>query len=190
MPETGDTAPGPWIIIARIVRPRGREGEVIAEVLTDFPHRFEKQKRVFAEAPAGPPQPMIIAEAWWHGDRLTLRFEGIDSIPEAEQLRGRALLVPREERIALGAGQYYVSDLVGCEVVRDGERIGKVVRVQPTGGADLLCVQAAGRQDESGEVLIPFAREICTDIDVAARRILIEPPEGLLELNREGSGNQ
>jgi 16S rRNA processing protein RimM len=188
MPETGDTAPGAWITIARIVRPRGRDGEVIAEVLTDFPHRFEKRQRVYAESAAGLPQPLMIAEAWWHGDRLILRFEGVASIAEADQLRGRALQVPREERIALGADQFYLSDLIGCEVVRDGERIGKVVRVEPTGGADLLCVQPAERPDESSEILIPFAREICTEIDITARRIMIKPPEGLLELNRECSG--
>jgi len=130
----------------------------------------------------------MIVESWWHGDRLILRFEEIKSISEAETLRDKALLVPREERIALGADQYYVSDLVGCEVVRDGERIGKVVRVEATGGTDLLCVQPPGRHSESSEILIPFAREICTDIEVAARRIVIEPPEGLLELNREDSG--
>lgn len=184
-----NTAPDRWLAIARILRPRGHHGEVVAEVLTDFPDRFEKLKRAFLETPAGPPQPIDIAEVWWHGERLILRFEGTESIDQARQLQGRLLLVPDEERVKLGADQYYVSDLVGCEVLSNERRIGEVIRVEPTGGADLLCVQPVEGAKNSREILIPFAQEICPEIDVAARRIVIVPPEGLLDLNIEGSGN-
>jgi 16S rRNA processing protein RimM len=183
-----DTAAERWFAIARILRPRGRRGEVIAEVLTDFPDRFEKLKRAFLEVQAGSPQPIDIAEAWWHGNRLILRFEGTESIGQAQQLQGRLLMLPRGERSQLGDNQYYVSELVGCAVSLDGRTIGEVIRVEQTGGADLLCVQPAERAGKSNEILIPFAQEICREVDVAARRIVIEPPEGLLELNDEGSG--
>lgn len=182
---TEDVATG-WLAIARIVRPRGRQGEVIAEVLTDFPERFKELKRAFVEAATGPPQRVTIAESWWHGDRLVLRLDSAGSIAEAELLRGRLLLVPREERVRLGRNQYYVSDLIGCEAVHDGRRIGLVVEVEPTGAADLLHVQQ-DEGDQSREFLIPFAQEICPEVDIAARRIRVEPPEGLLELNQEGS---
>lgn len=184
-----NTVPDLWLAIARILRPRGRRGEVVAEVLTDFPDRFDTLKRAFLEAPAGPPQPIDIAEVWWHGERLILRFEGTESIDQARQLQGRLLLVPGEERVKLGADQYYVSDLIGCEVLSSERRIGEVIRVEPTGGADLLCVQPVEGAKNSGEILIPFAQEICPEVDVAARRIVIVPPDGLLALNDAGSGN-
>jgi 16S rRNA processing protein RimM len=180
-----DARSGRWLAIARILRPRGRQGEVVAEVLTDFPQRFEKLKRAFVEAPGGPPQPVEIADAWWHGERLILRFAGTESIAQAHQLRGRLLLLPHEERIALGPDRYYVADLIGCEACCRGRRIGEVIGLEPTGGTDLLRVRPA----QGGDILIPFAREICPEIDMVARRIVIEPPEGLLELNEEGSGN-
>jgi 16S rRNA processing protein RimM len=182
-----DAASGRWLAIARILRPRGRKGEVAVEVLTDFPDRFEKLQRAFVESPTGPPQPVAIAELWWHGERLVLRFEGTESIDDARQWQGRLLLVPHESRVKLGADRHYISDLVGCEVRCRGRSIGEVVRVEPTGGADLLVVQSAG-SDGPAEILIPFAEEICREIDVGARRITIEPPAGLLELNDEGSG--
>jgi 16S rRNA processing protein RimM len=163
---------------------------VVAEVLTDFPGRFETLKRAFLEAPAGSPQQVDVAEVWWHGERLILRFEGIESIDRARQMQGRVLLLPRDERVKLGAGQYYVSDLIGCEVVRERQLIGKVIGVEATGGTDLMRVQTARADGSFSEVLIPFAREICPEIDVIARRIVIEPPEGLLELNDGASGKQ
>ena len=183
-----DTAADQWVAIARILRPRGRHGEVIAEVLTDFPDRFEQLTRAFLEVQAGSPQLIEIAEAWWHGKRLILRFEGTESIGEAQQLQGRLLMLPRRERSELGDNRYYVSELVGCAVSANGRTIGEIIRVEQTGGADLLCVQPAERAGKSSEILIPFAQEICREVDVAARRIVIEPPEGLLELNDEGSG--
>lgn len=181
---------GHWVAIARLVRPRGRKGEILAEVLTDFPDRFDQLKRAFLEASGGPPQPVEIAEIWWHGERLILRFEGFESIAQAKSLQGRLLLVPVEERVKLGANQYYLSDIIGCEVLRGGRRIGTVTAVEPTGGADLLCVQPAQSAEASGEILIPFAREICPEIDVVARRIVIEPPEGLIDLNVRAAGNR
>jgi len=184
-----NTVPDLWLAIARILRPRGRRGEVVAEVLTDFPDRFEKLKRAFLETPAGPPQPIDIAEVWWHGERLILRFEGTESIDQARQLQGRLLLVPGDERVKLGADQYYISDLIGCQVLSNERRIGDVIRVEPTGGADLLCVQPPEGAKNSSEILIPFAQEICPEVDVVARRIVIAPPEGLLALNDEGAGN-
>ena len=81
----------------------------------------------------------------------------------------------------LGEGVYYQHQLVGCDVETvSGGRIGQVSRVDGGAGGSLLAVRGA-----RGEVLIPFARHICVDIDVAARRIRIDPPEGLLELNEK-----
>jgi 16S rRNA processing protein RimM len=178
---------GGHIAVARILRPRGRTGEVIAEVLTDFPGRFDNLRRVFIENRGGSPEPAELADVWWHQSRLILRFVGVDSISKADELRGRLVLVPRQERVAAGKHRYYLSEIVGCTVFdRRGSAVGEVVGVEPTGGVDLLRVRRAketGRTRESDDLLIPFAEEICSEIDLQARRIVIEPPEGLLELN-------
>ena len=182
MPDTpGDDE---WLAIARVVRPRGRKGEVVVEVLTDFPQRFATLRRAHLDVPGGAPEPVEIAASWWHQDALVLLFAGVHSIAEAERLRGRVVLVPRGERTRLGPNQYYVWELIGCAVVRrSGEPVGTVSGIEPTGGVDLLRIRAEGDSPEGQDLLIPLAEEICTAIDVAARRIVIEPPEGLLELN-------
>jgi 16S rRNA processing protein RimM len=177
-----------WFAIARVLRPRGRRGEVVADVLTDFPERFATTKRAFLENPEAGPQPVEIAETWWHEGRLILRFAGVDSISQAERLRGRLLMIPQRERVALGENQYYVWELIGCAVLCRGSRqpLGEVTGVEPTGGVELLRVRPSGPEGaQSDELLIPFAQEICPEIDVGARRIVIDPPEGLLDLNEE-----
>jgi len=176
-----------WVAIARILRPRGRRGEVVADVLTDFPERFATLRRAWVQRQDEKPRPVEIAKAWWHQQRLILHFAEISSISDAEQLRGWALVIPLRERLSLGENRYYVSDLIGCEVIeRGGRSLGHVSGVEPTGGVDLLRIDLSspgGRQTD--ELTVPFAREICPEIDVQARRIVIDPPEGLLELNRD-----
>jgi 16S rRNA processing protein RimM len=170
--------------VARIVRPQGRRGEVTAEILTDFPERFHSLRRVFLERPGDVPEAVRVENAWARKGRIVLKFSGVDSISGAEALRGAHVLIPREERIPLGAHQYYVWELEGCRVVveRSGaaHEVGTVTDVEPTGGVDLLHVATP-----RGEVLIPLAQDICKRIDVKTKTktILIEPPEDLLELN-------
>ena len=182
-----------WVAVARIRRSRGRIGEVVADVLTDFPGRFAELKRAFIEeSPGAIPVSVQIARCWWHKDELVLHFAGVDSISEAGKLRGRLLFVPRGERVTLGDHQYYLADLVGCEVFsrRGGQPLGSVTGIESTGGADLLQVERASPAGApSREFLIPFAQEICPEIDVSARRIMVEPPEGLLELNDKSLEN-
>lgn len=172
------------IAIARITRPQGRKGEVLAEILTDFPSRFADLQRAFLEDPGKNPQAVTVEHTWLHKGKVVLKFAGIGSIDDAETLRGRLVLVPEEERVALSADQYYLWELEGCQVVAEsgGTRtpLGIVTEIERTGGADLLHVA-----DESGEILIPFVRAICKVIDPASRLIVIDPPEDLLDLNRE-----
>jgi 16S rRNA processing protein RimM len=173
------------LAVARVVRPQGRRGEVVAEILTDFPQRLLELERVYLESPDGPPEPFRVENVWPHKGRAVLKIAGVDSIDQAEQLRGRHVLIPQSERMPLAEHQYYVSELQGCTVVveREGARreIGTVTDVEPTGGVGLLHVKT-----ERGEVLIPLAQEICTRIDTEAKTIVVDPPENLLELN-EGS---
>ena len=183
----GSDGGGAYVAVARILRPRGRVGEVVAEVLTDFPERFNELRRVLLERCGGSPEAAELAQAWWHESQLILRFSGIDSISKADELRGRLVLVPSEQRVALGEHRYYLSDVVGCTVLdRSGSPLGQVVAVEPTGGVDLLHVRRSAESDPGRareELLIPFAQEICSEIDVQSRRIVIDPPEGLLDLN-------
>ena len=118
------------------------------------------------------------------GGQAIFHFEGCDSINDAEKLRGLEVQVPLVERVSLPAGKYYVTDLTGCEVWEGGGKILGTVRDvlftgEETPGTPLLVVQT-----HSGELLIPLAEEICTRIDVAARRIEVLLPDGLRELNR------
>ncbi len=180
-----------WLAIARVLRPRGRRGEVVAEVLTDFPERFATTKRAFLGTAETSPEPVEVAETWWHEGRLILRFAGVDSIGQAERLRGRLLMIPQRERVALGQNQYYVWELIGCAVVcRGGQLLGAVTDVEATGGVQLLKVRSSvSKPDGSDELLVPFAQEICPEIDVGGRRIVIDPPEGLLDLNEGRPGS-
>ena len=173
-----------FIAIARVLRPQGRKGEVLAEMLTDFPDRFASLERAFLDEPGNTPRAVTVEHTWLHKGKVVLKFAGSGSIDDAEKLRGRYVLVPEEERIALSADQYYLSDLIGCRVVVEkGEKrqpLGTVAEVQQTGGVDLLQVSDGDR-----EVLVPFAKAICKVIDPEARLIVIDPPEDLLDLNRE-----
>jgi 16S rRNA processing protein RimM len=171
-----------FLAIARVVRPQGRRGEVVAECLTDVPGRFRELPEVYVEHPGQPPDAFRLERAWPHKGRIVLQFAGVDSIDAAERLRGRLVLIPREQRAPLPARHYYVWELQGCRVLREREgarrEVGTVTDVEFTGGVDLLHVATA-----RGEVLIPLAGDICTRVDTAGKTIVIEPPEGLLELN-------
>jgi len=193
-----------WVIVARILRPRGNKGEVAAELLTDFPERLTQLREVFLARGDSEPRRHAIKTCWFsqnHRGQAVFHFEGFTSIADAEKLRGLDVLLPLERRVALPAGQYFVSDLIGCSVfenpaspnalssspslassapsflgtVRDVQFSGEVVA-----GTPLLAVDAA-----QGELLIPLAEDICSRIDVAARRIDVVLPDGLRDLNRE-----
>jgi 16S rRNA processing protein RimM len=172
------------VTLARILRPRGLRGEVTAEILTDFPERLPKLREVWLADGRSAPRRIRLQRCWLspgRGGQAIFHFADIDSVEEAEALRGLEVQVPIEERAPLAAGNYFVSDLVGCEVWEAGGAValGPVRDVEFTGAAPLLAVDT-----KDGEVLIPLAAEFCTRIDVAAKRIDVTLPEGLLDLNR------
>jgi 16S rRNA processing protein RimM len=171
-----------FLAVARIVRPQGRRGEVVAEILTDFPQRFAELRRAYLENPGSLPQSVRVESVWRHKGRVVLKFSGVDSIEQANRLREVHVLIPREERMPLPAHQYYVWELKGCRVLtaRPGvtREVGTVTDVEPTGGVHLLHVATP-----RGEVLVPLAQDICRQIDPAAKTIVIDPPEDLLDLN-------
>lgn len=121
-----------------------------------------------------------VERVWKHGERLVFKFHGIDSIGEAEKLAGADICIPREDRPELPDGEYYQTDLIGCTVVeRGGGVLGTVAGWQEYGGAPLLELNSEGK-----ELLIPFAKSICIEIDPVGKRIVVELPEGLKDLNK------
>ena len=176
----------PNVTVARIVRPHGHRGEVAAEILTDFPERLKQLTSAQLWDGISAPRACKVRSCWLshsRGGQAIFHFAGCDSIPAAKQLVGLEVQIPFAERTKLPAGSYYISDLVGCEVRhRDGASIGLVSDVQFTGeeiiGTPILLVASP-----KGELQIPLAQEICVNVDIAARRIEIAPPEGLLDLN-------
>jgi 16S rRNA processing protein RimM len=180
---TGPTAD--LLIVGTIERPHGLRGEVVVNPFTDFPEaRFVPGAR-FATgrgptppaAPAGP-DALVVEDVRWHKERPLVLFAGVESVEAAEALRGRSLWISAASRPALEPGRYYETDLVGCLVETADGPVGRVSRVEGAPGASMLVVDASG-----GEVLVPLAQPICTVIDLAARRIVIDPPAGLLDLN-------
>lgn len=170
-----------FVTVARIVRPQGRRGEVACELHTHVPERFTAGSRYRAIGPEGGERGLELESAWAHKGRLVLKFRGVDSINEAERLRGYELQVPRSERAPLGEEHaVYVSDLVGCAVtVTDsGRELGRIAGVQfGAGDAPLLVVQG------DKEYLLPFAAEYLRRVDVASKRVEMALPDGMLELD-------
>ncbi|HXT63011.1 MAG TPA: ribosome maturation factor RimM [Pyrinomonadaceae bacterium] len=171
--------PEDLIVVAHIVKTRGLRGEVVADLRTDFPDRFEKLESLVGISSSDEKRSLQIEEKWFHGNRLVLKFAEFDSIDAAKELVGYDLAVPAEDRIELPQDSFYEWELAGCRVETiDGKAIGEVKEIMRTGGVELLkVVDDAGR-----DRLIPMASDIVVGIDKEKKLIRIDPPEGLLEL--------
>lgn len=164
------------VAIAKVVKPRGLKGEVAAEVLTDFPERFEGLEDVTAVMPDGERFGLKIEESWFQQGRVVLKFEGRDTVESVEELRGCEICVDEANVVELESDEFYDWQLAGCKVeTPGGETVGTVREVMRAGGSELLVV------DGEREYLIPFVAAICTEVDLENRLIRIDPPEGLLE---------
>ncbi len=166
-----------WIPAGRLVKTRGNRGELIAEIYSTQPGRAERFTEVRLEK--GPAHRMaVVEEVWYHDAKTILKFEGIDTISDAEVWAGADVLVPESERVKPEEGEYSFLDLMGCVVVdgKTGRTIGKVEAVEDSGGPLLL------RLGGEKEILIPFAKAICREIDVGKKEIRADIPDGLLEL--------
>ena len=191
-----------FVTVARILRARGNKGEVAAELLTDFPERLPEIKEMFLRAESGARRGVVLREFWVdrnHPGKAVFHFEGIDSINDAEKLRGLEVQIPFEQRAQVPSGSFFLTDLIGCSVfelvataspvssspcslAEAPALLGKVRDVYFPGegqpGTPLLAVDTS-----RGEVLVPLAEDICTMIEIAARRIEVKLPEGLRDLN-------
>lgn len=166
------------IVLAEILRPRGNRGEVLAKSQTDVPGRLEHLRTAWAALVDGSDIPVEVASVWRHKGDWVLKFVGIDSIDAAERFRGADLWVPTAERGRLPEGEFFQSDLVGYSVLdrANGRALGSVTGWQQYGGSLLMEVTVDGR-----EVLVPFVTALY-EVNPGERTILVDVPEGLLEL--------
>jgi 16S rRNA processing protein RimM len=192
-----------YVAVARILRPRGNKGEVAAELLTDFPERLGERNRVWLAESSQEPRETGLVSFWMdrnHPGEGIFHLAGVASIGEAEKLRGLLIEIPFEQRAELPSGTYFVTDLIGCSVfehpppeaafasppcsaAKVPALVGQVRDVYFPGeggpGTPLLALETP-----EGELLVPFAEEICRKVDLAARRIEVELPDGLRNLDR------
>jgi 16S rRNA processing protein RimM len=162
------------VLIGRVVKPQGRRGEVLVHPLSDRPDRFSALRRVFVSGPEDEAREVRVTSSWPHKDRQVLKLEGVDSIDDAERLRGCDLQIAEEELAPLPEGSFYYHELTGLEVVEgDGALVGVVEDLMETGaGAPILVVRGA-----RGETLVPLATDFVKKVDLAQGRIVIETPE-------------
>lgn len=191
-----------WVPVARLLRPQGRRGELLAEPLSDLPEMFAAGREVALVAagasPSGSSPALVRIEEQWfpagkNAGRIVLKLAGCDSISEAEALAGKELLVPSRELPVLDADTFFVGDLLGCAFYDGASRVGTIVDVQFATGPDgrtrledaapLLGIELLARNEaaEVEPVLIPFVRAWLETVDVAGRRVVMHLPKGLLE---------
>ncbi len=158
---------GEYLVIARVVSPQGNRGEVKAELVTDFPERFASTSTVYL----GSDHRRFAVQSYRLLDRVVfLKLEGVDSIGEAEELRGALVEVPETEAVDLPAGHYFWHQIVGLRVVTtSGEEIGKVEDILQTGANDVYVVQGP-----HGETLIPAIKDTVKSIDLGSGVMIVE----------------
>ena len=173
---------GAWdemIVVARVARAHGNRGEVILDLQTDFPEeRFKPGAAIFVIRD-GAPVSLTIESVRFHRGRPIVKLSGVETMDQSEAMAGQELRIAPEALQELPAGSFYHHDLVGCLVqTAGGETVGRVTAVEGGGVSSRLVVRRHGE-----EIQIPLAQDICVSVDVAGRTIVVNPPEGLLELN-------
>lgn len=166
-----------FVVVGLILRPHGLRGEVVVRPETDFPEqRFAVGSQLSLQRD-GAIETLTVRSSRAHVGRQLVAFEGRETIDEVESLALSELRVPESALTPLADGEYYWFQYVGTPVTTtDGRDVGRVVRIEPTGGAGVLVIDGA-----FGEVQIPLVRDICTTL--TPERIVVQAPEGLLELN-------
>jgi len=183
-----------WVWLARIRRVQGRKGEVLADLLTDFPEKFSERKRIWllsvadvGEAASASSREVELVSHWLpkggHTGDVVLHFGGVDSINDAEKLRGLVVAIPRTERVPLGEDEVYVGDLIGCSLVdvasNPEQTIGLIEDVDRDAGPVALLVVKGALSDE---ILVPFAKAYLRRIDLESKRVEMALPEGLVDV--------
>ncbi len=160
-----------FLIVGRIIAPRGVKGEVKVEVMTDFPERFSPSEEIYIEG-----CPVSIEGVRWHNGKMTIKLEHVDTIENAEKMRGRFLEIPLSRAHPLPQGDYYQFQVVGLEVwTSHGEFLGKIEGILPTGSNDVYVVHG-----HHGELLIPAIEDVVKMIDPDRGRVVVELIDGIV----------
>lgn len=168
------------VAIAKTAKTRGLRGELVADILTDFPERFDETEQVFALKPSGESVKLELEAFWFQKDRVVLKFKHFDSIEAAQTLVNCEICVAETEVVELEDDAFFDWQLAGCRVETvGGELIGTVREIMRTGATEILVVTSA--TDPQKDFLIPFAATICVDVDAENKLIRVDLPEGLLE---------
>jgi len=189
MTQTAGDRSGEWVSLALVVKTQGRHGEVAVELHTDVPDRFRQGMKLWAlpkaEMKTSQRRELTVEDFWPHKGFLVLKFAGVETISEAEVLKGTELQVPRSERAELEPGWTYLSDLAGCTVFDGGREVGKIVDVVfGAGEAPLLKVRGETQQGRTTlPYEIPFAEAYLEEVDIARKMVRMRLPEGLLDVN-------
>lgn len=193
-----------WIIVARLLRPQGRNGEILVELFSDFPASLPGRSHLFLGPPyfdgeAASAVPVDICSLWLpkgkNEGRAVLRLTGSDSIEDAERLVGLDLITPRGARISLDDDATYISDLLGCTLIDRGHSLGTVLDVQfpmtPDGRRKLTEAAAllVVRLPDSGEFLVPFVKDFLVSINLTTKEINMSLPEGLVDLSQTANSS-
>jgi 16S rRNA processing protein RimM len=168
-----------FITLARVIKTQGRHGEVAAEIHTDIPGRLHPGMKILALSEAGSRRELQIDDVWPHKNWLVLKLAGVDSISDAEVLIGSELQLPASERAKLQDGAVYVSDLIGCALIDRGREVGVVSDVRFGAGEAPLLVVGSGKHEHE----VPYAQVFLKRVDLEHKRIEMNLPEGLLEVN-------
>jgi len=165
-----------FITIGQILAPWGVKGKLKVAVITDFPERFTPHSRIYIKR-----QPMTIDSTEWHKAKAIIKLNTVDSIEEAQKLRGQPIEIPHSQLHPLPEGQYYHFQLIGLEVwTTQGELLGNITDILTAESNDNYVVSGA-----KGEILIPAIEDVVKSIDLGKGHIIIEPIEGLLGLNQK-----
>jgi 16S rRNA processing protein RimM len=192
MDDRAEHGQGEWTVLAHLLRPQGRKGELLADLLTDFPERFADRQGIALRKPDGSTQPTTIESHWLpvgkNAGRVVLKFVGIDSINDAERFNNLEVVIPTEQRVELDDDSEYIADLLGCTLIDGEHTVGVIEDVHfPTNTAGVRLEEAAPLlvvlSPNGDEILIPFAKAWILTIDVPGKRIEMRLPEGLLEIN-------
>lgn len=164
-------APPDFLVVGHVTAPWGIRGEVKVQVLTDFPDRFAPGSLVYLDG-----QPLRIEGCRPHKQHLLVKFAAVDSVADAQKLRGQDLTIPRSELRPLPQGEYYTFQLVGLRVITTrGDYLGRVADIITTPSNDVYVVEG-----DRGETLIPAIEDVVKSIDFDKGEMVIEPMEGLL----------
>ena len=174
---------GDWdemVLVGRVARAHGNRGQVIVDPATDFPEERFRPGSVLLMQRAGVIEALTVESVRFHRGRPIIGLAGVATMDAAEALAGSELRIDAESLQPLPPGSFYRHDLIGCSVETPrGDSIGVVTGVEGDGAGSRLIVQSGSE----GEVLIPLVEGICLEVDTARRKIVVEPPDGLLDLN-------